>query len=117
MRPSAAAGSLARPCATCSARLAAMKSRAAASCAAALSVNLTCQPARANTIDHARPMRPAPITAIVLSMSSHPQYLATQFEIGAQRGCCTLVHNAAPFQHVGAIGQRQHQIEIMLDNH
>ena len=62
------------PMARLLARLAAMNVRAASSCAAnGDRERRTRQPARANTIAHARPMSPAPMIAAVLSIASHFQ--------------------------------------------
>src|SRR4029450_196993 len=93
-----------------------MKARAASSCAESRSWRRTRQPARANTMAQARPMRPAPMTATIFSMASHPEHPAAQIEIQAQRRRCALMDDAAALQHIGAVGERQHEIEIMLDN-
>jgi hypothetical protein len=73
-RPAARLASSTRPAACCSSRLVRMCWRAMSNCVGALSYSCTRQPARANTIAHARPIRPAPmIAAIRSSMRSHPE--------------------------------------------
>src|SRR5437762_14304621 len=118
MRPAAAAASSHSPAPCCSARLSPMYARASASCAELLSYRRTVQPARANTIAHARPMRPAPIIAAVLFIlmcpSLHPQYASAQIEVIAQCLHRPVMDDAASLENVRLIRQREHQIEILL---
>src|SRR2546423_7429381 len=84
--------------------------------AGTLSKSRTCQSARAKTIAHARPIRPPPIIAALVFIGSHPEDLPAQVEIFTQRGRGSLMHDRAALEHIRAIGQGQHEIEIMLDD-
>src|SRR5205814_3732926 len=49
--------------------------------------------------------------------ASQPQYLFTVFEIGQQRCRWPLMKHRAALQREHTVGQCQHQVEIMLDDH
>src|ERR1700676_1758401 len=82
--------------------------------AGTLSKSRTCQPARAKTIAHARPIRPPPIIAALVFIS-HPEDLPAQVEIFTQGGRRSMMHNRAARKHRGAVGAGQLESEIMLD--
>src|SRR5713101_9339392 len=46
----------------------------------------------------------------------HPEHLAAQLAVGAQGGRRALVGDAAAVQHADPIGQRQDEVEVVLDD-
>src|ERR1700710_2739330 len=59
----------------------------------------------------------AATTRIVTSFKSQPQNLLAILKIGQQRRRGSLVKNRAALQREDAVGQRQHQVEIVLHDH
>src|ERR687885_1854060 len=46
----------------------------------------------------------------------HPEHAAAELEIAGERLGRPLVHDAPAFEHIGAVGEREHEIEMMLDD-
>src|SRR3984957_20253845 len=84
------------------------------------SVNRTFHPARAKIAAQARPIRPTPTMATFrfcgFMFLSQPEHLAAQIEIVAQRFRRALMNHLAALQRHRGGGQRQRQIEIVIDD-
>ena len=80
--------------------------RSVRSCAASRSWTRTCQPARANTIAQARPIRPAPIDCYGLVHRPHIHSTRRRRSRFSRSCLCrSLMDNAAALQHIGAVRQ------------
>src|ERR1043166_3004523 len=76
------------------------------------------QPARANTMAQARPIRPDPMMATRgMAPPSHPQFLSSQIEIVAQQLRLPGPAHRAAFEDHGAVRERKRKIEMMIDDH
>jgi hypothetical protein len=57
-----------------------------------------------------------PARSFLCSAALQPQHLLAVVEISEERLCRALVGDLAAIQHVGAIGEREDQIEVVLDD-
>src|SRR3954464_9554669 len=120
IRAAAPSGSAARPWRASACNSSRISPGAAASVSPCGSMSRTFQPARAKIAAQARPIRPTPTMATVRSVFfialSQPEHLAAQIEVVAQGLGRPLMNHPAPLQRHRGVGQRQRQIEIVVDN-
>src|SRR4051812_5192108 len=111
-------GSATRPCFAKSSSPSAMSPSALSAAPWTASYNATSQPARANTMAQARPIRPDPMMATRgMATPSHPEFLPAQLEIVAQQFRCTGPRHRTALQDHGAVGEREREIEVVIDDH
>src|SRR5256885_12448074 len=117
-RAAAPFGASTRPCFANSSKPSVTSSSALSTTPSTASYIAASQPARANTMAQARPIRPDPMMATRGMVSpSHPQFLPAQLEIVTQQLRCAGPRHAAALQDHGTIGEREREIEVMIDDH